>query len=183
QKLKCCQIEAKLIGYPRAAEPPRLCRKKGLPPRCQYAPKRALQGSHAGAVAGDGTLKVRYRRSVAQEPEGLRVYKALDHLVEGKLGGTLDHAIERVDAAPERRQLEHLARREEGVGDIGTRALRLFRQPRGHGWAAAVHDGIGEPERDDLATKAVPFHLGPEACPQSAGKIPAEPGLEPLFIR
>src|SRR5262249_7015262 len=69
KKPECCHVEAKLMGSPRAAEPPRLRRKQGLAPRCQYARERALQGSDANPVAGDGAVEVRYRRPIAQEPE------------------------------------------------------------------------------------------------------------------
>src|SRR5262245_47877628 len=103
QKLECCHIEGKLIGYPCRAEPPRLSGKEDLLPRCQHARERTPQGSDASAMAGDGAVEVRYCRPVAQKPERLRVYKALDHLIEGELVGTLDLAVERIDALPERR--------------------------------------------------------------------------------
>ena len=85
----------------------------------QHVRERGLQRGEPVAVPGDGAGEVGDGRAVAQEPERLRVHEVLRRLVERELRVALDLAVERIDALPQRRQLEHLARGQEGVGDVG----------------------------------------------------------------
>ncbi len=104
------------------------------------------------------------RRAVAQEPLRLCVHEILRGLIEAQLRLALHPAVERIDALPQLRQIEHLARRHEGVRDVRRRAARFGGEPHSHGRATAVDDRVGEAERNDLAAQAVAVDPGRDSA-------------------
>jgi hypothetical protein len=121
-------------------------------------------------VARNGAREVGDRYAVAQEPLRLLVHQIARDLIQPQLRLALHLAVERVDALPQGRQGEHLARRHEGVRHVRDRPPRLAGEPDRHGGAAAVDDRIGESQRDDLAAQAVAVEPARSARAARGGK-------------
>ena len=115
------------------AEAARLALQVGLAARRQSAVERRRQRSEPGLVTGNRAGQVRERRAVAQEPLRLCIHQVLGGFIEAQLRLALHPAVERVDALPELRQIEHLARRHEGVRHVRRRA-GAFRRRAAQPW-------------------------------------------------
>jgi hypothetical protein len=134
----------------------------------------------AGTVAAHHVIQGGCREiDVADEPDDPVHEQVLQLAIEPQLQGARDLGIEGIHRALELHEAEGVPGRGIGRGDRGSVGARLVGEAAHDGRPAAIHDGVGELGRDDLAAQTMrgdgigeaPAHLLGEIALELAAEI------------